>query len=448
MKIFCWNVASIASAKTSRCLATLLVLMLTLYPLQSAWAQGATDDAGAVSKTVYLPLIASANQTTTASDAYHFPVMPGSDAWAQFETHQAMLDATQIPTDVLHAMSTKGLVETVLAYPLFGDLLAFNNTQQGFDAVKGGFNGLAELLNRPEAGHELFARYQAMDPANVKASWSLEEQGAYDLSFTYLETLLAQDAMLNNFNEAERTNLLAETFTKFQSKQVQNEVYGHFGRERSAVVMGRVLQKNAAAQVQAASNPELQTFLADASFASDQVLAQIVGLAQQHLTGAPVEVDAAATNDYAGYVSTPRGSKVLVTVMTYELTAAQIAASNQSVATNYPRATRETNASRRYNCHSYAWVSQSTSNTVWLNAPNQATYWNDGSYKYLGWAYGSIGVPSGVATGTRVSYPSSSDHSAIVASTTKFRSKWGQLPRMLHTPAYAPYGSYQLYYFR
>ena len=39
---------------------------------------------------------------STASDAYDFPVKPGTKEWAAFTTHEEMVDACQIPESILH----------------------------------------------------------------------------------------------------------------------------------------------------------------------------------------------------------------------------------------------------------------------------------------------------------------------------------------------------------
>jgi hypothetical protein len=80
-----------------------------------------------------------------------------------------------------------------------------------------------------------------------------------------------------------------------------------------------------------------------------------------------------------------------------------------------------------------------------MNSPGDDRYMSDGSYRYLGWAPGTY-VPN-VPNGTRVSYPSASDHSAIKISSSGFYSKWGQLPIMFHFPNYSPYGASYLYYY-
>jgi len=311
-----------------------------------------------------------------ALDSYEFHLKPGTASWAELSSHEEMLEATQIPQGILKKMSTQGLVETALNYPLYLDMLAYDDPQVGFQRVAERFNGLKALLERPDAGTELLARYKAFDPT-ITEGWALEQQGAHAARLMYLEMMLSQESIREKLTAEEQLQLAVEKEVKNKVKQQYSEVYG-----------------------KPADNPD--------------------------------------TEDYWTTVSTPNGSTVWVIATTYELSSAEIANANNYVATAYPRAVRETNASRRYNCHSYAWYSQSIYNTAWMNAPYQKTYWQDYSYSRVYSPYVS----------SRVNYYYD-DHSAIVAGSGVFRSKWGQLPRMLHAPSYSPYNaSYFEYYYR
>ena len=64
----------------------------------------------------------------------------------------------------------------------------------------------------------------------------------------------------------------------------------------------------------------------------------------------------------ATYVYTPKGSAVSVYERGEIYSPAQIAEMNSYMDNLYPSATRLATATSRYNCHSYAWYSQSTSN--------------------------------------------------------------------------------------
>ena len=89
--------------------------------------------------------------TTVPSAAYVYPVLPGTDAWNALGSHADKLAVCQIPEDVLKALSTEDLLEVVLDYPLMVDMLVYSTMEQGFLSVKDQFNGLQELVGRPDA---------------------------------------------------------------------------------------------------------------------------------------------------------------------------------------------------------------------------------------------------------------------------------------------------------
>lgn len=102
------------------------------------------------------------------------------------------------------------------------------------------------------------------------------------------------------------------------------------------------------------------------------------------------------------------------------------------------------NGSCKYNCHSYAWYSQSTSNIYWIEDPS--AYMTDGSYSRVISGLGTFS--SSVVLGDRVFYGSSSLplHSAIITSaaidvplaTRIVTSKWGKLGVYRHTVSNVP----------
>lgn len=83
--------------------------------------------------------------------AYVYPVLPGTDAWNALSSHADMLAVCQIPEDILKSLSTRDLLIAVLDYPLMVDMHSYSNMEQGFLSVKNQFNGLQELVSRPDA---------------------------------------------------------------------------------------------------------------------------------------------------------------------------------------------------------------------------------------------------------------------------------------------------------
>ncbi|MEY4928160.1 MAG: hypothetical protein RI894_2598, partial [Bacteroidota bacterium] len=125
---------------------------------------------------------------------------------------------------------------------------------------------------------------------------------------------------------------------------------------------------------------------------------------------------------------TPRSSSVTAFgPRTEEWAASKIASENALAQQQYPNATFVSTSTTKYNCHSYAWNSTSTSNNYWVNDPSP--YWLDGSYTF-------------VATSTNAQkwyYANGGDHSANTYSGVTFQSKWGKWPVMRHAWNYCPY---------
>lgn len=88
---------------------------------------------------------------------YDYPVKPGSEQWAAFTSGQQMVDACQIPSDILSKLSTKALAETCLNYPLYFEYTAYNSER---DKVISGFNGLQELAKRSDGASALLGLYE------------------------------------------------------------------------------------------------------------------------------------------------------------------------------------------------------------------------------------------------------------------------------------------------
>jgi len=236
----------------------------------------------------FFPIVqAKSPQDTSASDAYEYPIKPGTEEWKVFETHDDMLKACQIPESTLKSMSTKGLIETVLEYPLYGDIMAYNSIQQGFEAVASRFDGLSELLNRKDAGVELLAKYRNMNPAAIEADWSLVQKGSYAMSIGNIEILLAQDFILSNFTETQLLELIQVTHERYLVKQQLAEIYGQTGQECSVWLMGKALQQvnYLPFEKQIHQDATIQNFLGSGSYATDTVSNEIVSNAEQFLSG-------------------------------------------------------------------------------------------------------------------------------------------------------------------
>lgn len=119
-----------------------------------------------------------------------------------------------------------------------------NDLQTGTKAVIAEFNGFKELLQRPDAGAEVMKVYGKMKPTDLKKEWSLLEKGEFVFKFAAIELLLAQQPIINSLSKEQKKALVAESLQKFKEKDVLVETFGATGLITSALIMGRVLEKD------------------------------------------------------------------------------------------------------------------------------------------------------------------------------------------------------------
>ena len=151
-------------------------------------------------------------------------------------------------------------------------------------------------------------------------------------------------------------------------------------------------------------------------------------------------------------VYTPNGTAVTGAVLS-ELTPADIRDINSMQQSRFPYALKIREPSRRYNCHSYAWYSQSPDNTIWIGfeeiyQDEYKKYWEDGSYVAITTVTGDINaIPYAAPVGSKVFY-NNGNHSAIKVGTHTFVSKWGPWGLYEHIPDDCPYISDSVTYYK
>lgn len=410
-------------AKRSRRSAALLALVLFFLIVPTSRAE---DVQGADVSSVER-LDPDAGKFAPDRATFHsYPIVPGTDAWAKLPGNDEMVNATQIPPRVLNTLSTEALVEAIHRYPLYGDFTAYNSLNEGFKNLAANFNGIRELIRRPDAAIHLKALYATMDSATPA---SYENLGEGSLRASFIEILLAQPEILGQLSAADREELLGLVRAKVFAKQGFPEVFGTESLRTGAWLAGRIVH----AEHPNYFDVETRDFLHEGSLDDETSVDAILDTLPQVKA-----LHAVTPLDYASKVYTPKGSAVTVTATTSELSADEIKSLNSYWDKRHPNAVRLRSASRRYNCHSYAWHSQSTSNTFWMNSPGDDKYWTDGSYYLLNYCPASNG---------KISYVYG-DHSANIDSSGKIISKWGKAGVYRHTLKDCPYTSTKVNFYK
>jgi hypothetical protein len=216
-------------------------------------------------------------------DRYDFPLRPGDPNWAALRTGQEMIDTLQIPESVLATISTVGLMETCLDYPLLSNMLAYISLQRGAIAQFTNFNGFHVLKQRPEAGSLLLDRYTQMNPTCLGGLSTLQEKGSLAFSFTYIEMVLAQDDYLSKLAAEQKKQLMREALIKYQQKKDRVDIHGIFGLKTTVFLMARLMVFNQYKPFTdaVATDDFLKVFLADVELQGrNQTLDTIVNYAK------------------------------------------------------------------------------------------------------------------------------------------------------------------------
>ncbi len=342
---------------------------------------------------------------TTAEGFYNRVTL--SKTWQQSEDRVERGEMLQLPQYMLDRMTTDALVEAVLDYPFFYDVYAFDDVQVGFDLMMDTFNGVQELADRDDVASVLLDKYCDED---VMMEADSADADSEMFRLTNMEILMSQDFVTTKFTKKEKNKFVKSVASKMEDK-LASEVCGDFTNN-------------------------LLFDLAEKNFNDGGLLKNVQDVKDGY---------------GPGYVTTPKGTKVGTTYHDSEpLTQSQIMVINALCARDYPNATKLRDASGKYNCHSYAWYSQSTSNSHWMNNP--ALYVSDGSY--VSASKLSSGLKLVYVAKNSPDYPDGFPiHSAILYSYSnnaiqKVTSKWGQCGLYRHSVTNCPYSYFDLYGFK
>ncbi len=336
--------------------------------------------------------------SSSAEATNFFENVMNSTVWKETESRELRGEMLQLPEQMLKNLTTEALVEAVLEYPFFSDVFAFDDIQLGIDVLCNSFNGIEELSTREDNIDILISKY-INEPVLTAKQANNSNQDNDIFRSNKIEILLAQPDIVGDLSILD-ASVVSETCIDKLNLKENSGLYSQYSEDMFFDLLG--VDKNS-------KSLKETTQLALATQSSS--------------------------------VYTPNGTKVAVIVNKSEpLSQSEIKEINSIYDKNYPTAKRLRSASGKYNCHSYAWYSQSSSNNKWMNSP--ANYINDKSY-----TYGSI-KPS-----EKMVYYSNSQiiHSAIIKTRSEgpslvgfsdlvqVDSKWGSAGLYNHKGNNSPY---------
>ena len=288
---------------------------------------------------------------------YEYPITPGTPEWASYQSFQDRIDVCQIPKEIYQLMSTEVLIQSILNYPIWEVYMAYE-PDKIYDIYKNRLDAISELERRKDADSLLLKAYQN-EP--VVTSYQFNNSSEYiDIyRLDYYEILLAEPVFHNDLsdNELEILDKVVEEKQQLRDQEV------------------------------------------DCPYSDISLFYRILSAKQNGIS------TRATTHVY-----TPRGTAVDVEYRNQTMDVGTKSYWNSRYAREHPTATRLREPTKNYNCHSYAWYSESESNHYWMYSPQP--YMSDGSYKIQKY-HGTL-----PAYGTKVFYDGDNNiytaHSCIV----------------------------------
>jgi len=150
-----------------------------------------------------------------------------------------------MPDAILATISTAGLLETCLEFPYLIDIHFGKNYQNAFDGLLIKFNGLRELLKRPDLTDALIEKYISLSEEVKKVqSLSLVEQGVFSLRHFFLEFTLAQDVVIENLSKEQEESLFLLTAERAKIKRSYSDIFANYHDVAAALLHAKKIMKN------------------------------------------------------------------------------------------------------------------------------------------------------------------------------------------------------------
>ncbi len=321
------------------------------------------------------------------------------DAWASLESLEERIEACNPSQEVLSRMSTEALVESIAHYPLNFLVSAYNDPEE-----------FIRILNEKSTIHQELRKRQ---------------DGAGSMVDFLAETKLRMDVDAGMRLKHKDLDLGEELFLEHfaATEEFQRALSSEESRKLESVAKSKLIERMAEPEV--FSRLSLEPLK---KMAATPVLTPETGIAEPE-----------AFLRYST-IYTPLGH-MITTLVNSEMSQDEINYFTNYYARAFRNAQVVSPASTRYNCHSYAWYSRSTSNPHWINADKGnkfqlSIYWTDDVYV------------SCTESQAEIVYYANGDHSAVRRSDGKYISKWGFGPVMIHTAAHCPYESSGRQYYK
>lgn len=326
-----------------------------------------------------------------------YPLNEQSENWRLLSSCETAA-ACNMPKEYAESLTTRELVKYALNYPFLMDILFYDNVTDGINHLANKSYVFEELFSRTDCYEELIESYSDMEINYY------ELQNTNDICETNYDAELFVEIYIG-LNYDLLSEEQAETFVDdYEVKFL--EMNNECGDSMLATLFYDAIEETMEVIPDSAVPNAISEKFVETTDEAEMRASFICSECGATLSATTITVNSKSVSCYK-WVSGGYSSSDITKLDNY-------------MASNYSSYTKVRSASSKYNCHSYAWYSTSSSNIYWINDPSpvygNTNYWTLWVIPMRNWQ-----------SGDRITFWSGSTllHSAIVNSSSTCTSKLG-----------------------
>lgn len=285
--------------------------------------------------------------------AAEYPITPETPEWASM-SYIECLKACEMPEEMLKSSSDDTLAEYVLSYPLLADILAFDTAEQAMAHLAATSNICREFFSREDSMNILLAKYNLLNIDYELLSTNSSDNPMTESGYIkelFLQTFFAYN--LPNLEHSDTEALKQILSDKYAAKKGTCEEY------TTSLLFYELI--------------EADYGYIPANIITDNVLNSFEPMAAATgFTSAGLPSMKLPNGSYytLGKYTKYNCSAVCFKYDKGDLSSSEIQQIDTAYAWNHPSWTKQYSATKKYNCHSYAWLINLPSNIYWLDNPD------------------------------------------------------------------------------
>lgn len=302
-----------------------------------------------------------------------YPINAHDEEWQEM-TLAEHLQALDLPKELVDSLSTEDMAEWALAYPFLGARILYDSGKGYMDFLARSSYLFRSLFAQEDVNEVLLKQF---DDLQVDYNMLIANN---DLD-VFTDSGYVKELFLQSYFASVVDELSAEE--KIVLKDILEEKYlskPGICRDYTTATLfySDVLLEHGEIPMELIFSTNLFSY-------QSEIESDISASASLYSEGFTSSGQIATFNKGKYYVGTY--SKYGVAVNCYkflsgELTSTEAEETENFVATYYPGWVKVTDPTKRFNCHSYAWIEQSTDNVYWLE--NLSAFAASSSFRYIG----------------------------------------------------------------